>query len=324
MIFFLFISLNLAQSLACDVEWGVKELIGARTEIEKEDALDSISASLTFCHPNEYPKVALDVLENTDLGDYFIQSLLYQYGQLVGNSYQIGNNWNRVELLEMRIASLDRYLLRVGTATGIYLGKYNGKSLIATNRHVLESESCDEIVIMNYKGFSLACSKFILPNSRLDFAFILLDTVIEETPVMLEWNQRESKTRLLTAGRGHHLNEGQAFFEESSELCQIFLPDNNGESMGCDSSPGDSGSPVFIKDERKLYGLANSTGNYILNFTNNNYVEILSHQNLHGLIKFQSSHMVPLYRIKKELKNSNLTKESREIITCMLEHGCLQ
>lgn len=324
MILILAIGLNLSQSLACTIDQGVTELAYAQTEIEKEDALDSIGTSLIFCGPEEYAKAALAVYKNSNLGDYFIPSLLFQYGQLVGNSFQIGEDWNRKALFEMEATGAYRYLLRVGTATGTYIGQYNGKGVIVTNRHVLDNENCDEIMLVSYGGVPLVCSKFIISGSDLDFAFILLDTVIDVHPPQFEWKRRKSATGLLTAGRGMYLNEEQDFLEESSELCQIFLPDEDGESMGCDSSPGDSGSPIFIKKERKLYGIANSTGNHILNFTNNNYYEILYQENLHGLISLQSSHMVPLYRIRGELKNSHLTEEARAIIYCMLDQGCLE
>jgi hypothetical protein len=313
-----------SMSFACNIDEEIARLKNANTDFEKEDILYDMNSSLIFCGTEAYSKVAMAVYENSNLGDYFIPSLLYQFKELAGYSFQIGEEWNRKALSVFVWKGNDKHLLRIGTATGVYLGEYNKRGLIATNRHVLNRENCSDLIINNTNGEKLDCLEIIRPESHLDYAFILTNTVLKQDPLEFEWDRNDKFTPLLTAGRGYQYNEEQRFLEESSELCQIFDEDDLGQSMGCDSSPGDSGSPVFLKQENKLYGLANSTGNHILSFSNSDYKKLLSNDVFKGLIDLQSSHLVPLYMIKKDLQNAGVTKTAKDIISCMMTRGCLK
>ncbi len=321
---FLSFFLSSLAASSCGIDSDISNLKAAQTDMDKEDILYAMSTTLLFCGPGDYTKAVLASFEYTSFGDHFVESFLYQYKQSMGRSYQIGDDWNRKEMSSIIDSGLDHHILRVGSATGVYLGKYEGQSLIATNRHVVRGKECPTLEISNTRDEKINCSKIIRTGSDLDYAFILSDTVIAEAPLDIEWKKMQKSTALLTAGRGYSRNEEQEFLEEDSDLCQIFLADKDGETMGCDSSPGDSGSPVFLKKEKKLYALANSTGSYILSFTNDTIKKILADKKLHGIFRLQSSHMVPFYRIKEDLSNSSVNFESKKIISCIINKGCLE
>lgn len=320
----LFIVLALSsKGLACGIERSIEELSMAETDYEREDILYSLSSSLLFCPPEEYGRAMKATFDYTEFGPFFMKSYLFQYQQYFQNSYQIGSSWNRKSFEELTVKGLDRYILQVGTATGVYLGKYNGKSLIATNRHVIEDEVCSELEISSIHGVGISCDEILNPQSELDYAFILSSDEINLNAIRINNKKVESKTPFITGGRGYYRNEEQSFKEESSELCMKFLEDKLGESMGCDSSPGDSGSPVFLKESSSLYGLANSTGSYILDFSNEEVHEMISDEKYVELINLQSSHLVPFYRILEDRKQ-NISNEVKDILNCIDTKGCLR
>jgi hypothetical protein len=321
LIFFGLVSIGL-PAMACNIDSDIEDLAMAETDFEREEILYSISSSLLFCTPVDYAKAMKATFEYTELGPFFMTSFLFQYQQYYPNSYQIGSEWNRKEFDKLKETKLDQYIYRVGSATGVYLGRYNGKSLFATNRHVIEGENCEDVVISSTSGVEVKCDEIINPMSELDYAFILVDESVELTALNIEKEMVASQTSFMTGGRGYYNNEGQLFKEESSELCMKFTEDRLGETMGCDSSPGDSGSPVFLKKSLKLYGLANSTGTSILDFSNSEVSQMSSDSKFEKLISLQSSHLVPFYRILKDSNNISNAK-AIDILNCINEEGCL-
>ncbi|EQC52030.1 trypsin-like peptidase domain protein [Bacteriovorax sp. DB6_IX] len=308
-------------ALSCGIDNDIETLQSAQNDMDKEDALYGMTSSLNFCDLSAYAKAVKASYEFTDFGDYFLKSFLFQYKQYRSHSFAIGSSWDREDLELIVDKGLENYLFRVGSASGVFLGNYSGRALIATNRHVIEEEKCEGLIVEDVRGKSFTCSQIINPQSKLDYAFVLLSEDIDLTPIKFEAQRMESQTALLSAGRGYYHNEKQDFKEEKSELCQIFFDDELGQTMGCDSSPGDSGSPIFLRESGMLYGLANSTGNTMLSFSDSDYKSFLGDARFRGLLKLQSSHFVPLYRI---LADKVEQVGAKNILNCLNTKGCLK
>jgi len=309
-------------SYACDIDSTIEELMTSESNEQREDALYGMSSSLLFCGPSAYARAIKASFKYSEFGSFFLKTFLFQYKQYFPNSFSIGSKWNRREFDELDKRDLSKYIFRIGTASGVYLGRYQGKSLFATNRHVIESEECSNIIISNIDVTNYSCHEILNPESHLDYAFILSDKQIELSPIDINKEMKTQGEALITGGRGYFLNEAQVFKEESSELCQIFHDDELGQSMGCDSSPGDSGSPVFLKDKNELYGLANSTANTTLEFSNDEILAMVNDEKFRELIKLQSSHFVPFYMILNDVEGRD--EEVKNIIECISSKGCLK
>lgn len=171
--------------------------------------------------------------------------------------------------------------------TGFFLGEHNGDMLIATNAHVLKNiPSCTvSPVIVDFKNVNLTytCSKVIGIWRSIDFAILSLNTnsasrrtLLRLDPLKFDFSSDIAKNNLLmTIGYGDRTSSGSKLTLKRDDDCRVYSPTetfkrlNNPEekdalsvlsfAMGCDISPGDSGSPVMDRNTGDVVGIAWST-----------------------------------------------------------------
>ena len=217
-----------------------------------------------------------------------------------GNQYQIGSQWSRNPVTSQTlIFTNDLHLEDAAYATGristlwqtgtaIYLGRFYGKHLVATNSHVLKNiPSCAIGYIAPAINFSLIgksfrCNKLIGSWPEIDFALLELKVSQRESdflelinPLRFDWKDPlEKGTPLLTLGHGKYKNSKAHLTENSDPFCKVFSStgkvkkiSNKNENpkevysfaTGCDISNGDSGSALINRRNGKVIGMVWST-----------------------------------------------------------------
>jgi len=206
------------------------------------------------------------------------------------NPYQIGPEWGRkpfthknVNELPTVISSQIKAVARFDGGTAFYLGKFDGKHLMATNHHVLPGAlNCYSF---NWVTFILldeffSCKNFVLTSSDVEITIFELKVKPEDEAVLNGLGIPLSSSPLDTdqlygAGYGFQNNPMRnSLLLSNDEHCKFFSkntrfitdPDTINTAdyqvwsrpVGCDFSHGDSGSPVF-NDYGELVGL-NWTG----------------------------------------------------------------
>ena len=210
-------------------------------------------------------------------------------------SYRIGSEHGKNEVTLDDLASKSLTFQRVfkatagiGGSTAIVLGEKNGQMIFATNHHVLGTE---EKCLGIYGGgyfevlkISLRCAKILITNETLDVTLFTVKDLTEEDAAKLRlvattFSKGPTKKgrKLITAGQGSIGNviKGSAkpalrLMVDDSDNCKIFSPDNEARllpqsgrdvwqfAIGCEASPGDSGSGIFDRDTGELVGILHS------------------------------------------------------------------
>lgn len=328
----LIIVLNLTSlTFACFGEEGLVSLSSASSEAEIEEEFDYLSGMLPFCEAEDYGRMAKALALNSQFSEYYAKGLMGNYQMNHPVSFQIGDDWNRGELQYFNSKGLTQNLVKVGSASGIYLGNMfrEGREvgLIATNKHVVKNLECSQLELEDIKGNDLNCLGIHrFEESDLDFSFIEV-TKQEIKKVVISFTKPALGTGLATAGRGFYRNDDQVFKEESSKLCQVLSLKEDFINMGCDSSPGDSGSGVFIRETSELLGLAYAVTKYIFSYSNEDILEMSASQNGRNFLSHQSSFMVTFEQIKESvdsLDNVQLSQAEKDISACLFSKGCLK
>lgn len=177
---------------------------------------------------------------------------------------------------------------RIVSETAFYIGRFAGEHIAVTNRHVVMGRN-PRIDCVNWKirftfllgPEAVRCAYVIVSWPQLDLALISLQIDSPEAARVLQENALEfdfaSPIRfgqpLLTAGYGGFGNEAHDDLMVNQDAdCRVMSPDDTfrlrpvdnprGASaaswsfaLGCDSSPGDSGSAVLDRRSGKVVGV---------------------------------------------------------------------
>jgi|GEM_PF-1117343 len=174
--------------------------------------------------------------------------------------------------------------------TGIYLGKHNGRHLVGTNAHVLDNiYSCQTQKLAIVAKFTLGnavftCDSLIAAWSDVDFAIFVLavdseaqsDYLDAINPLKFNFDIPYSKNRILySIGHGDANNPDAVMTVKFDEDCRIYSATNEVRrlknpnnpdalkipsiAIGCDISPGDSGSSIIDTGTGDLIGVVWST-----------------------------------------------------------------
>lgn len=180
--------------------------------------------------------------------------------------------------------------------TGFFLGRFNDRYLIGTSAHLLKNiPMCFAIPLYAHfeiQGKSFRCKNIIGIWPEIDFALFSIRDVFEKkdessepegflaqiNPLEFDFKDPlEHTTALSTMGFGIHKNEQEELTLKEDQDCMIYSPSGvlakvskaNQEkdqpqamtafAMGCDISPGDSGSAVINRESRKAIGIVWAT-----------------------------------------------------------------
>ncbi|NRA44541.1 MAG: trypsin-like peptidase domain-containing protein [Oligoflexales bacterium] len=204
--------------------------------------------------------------------------------------YQLGSEWGKKTLTRSGLSSYPPSFqkaalatLRVGGATGFYVGKYNGYHLVATNHHVMpRASSClGRDVQFKLLGKSFVCKKFFGHWTDIDFALFAIDVknpedieLLSEVSLNMDFDSDlYPGQELLTIGFGVANNPVRRIVGNMDSDCKVFSeqgdfrfmsdPDilNPGPykawsfALGCDVSHGDSGSAIVDRESGKVVGI---------------------------------------------------------------------
>lgn len=205
--------------------------------------------------------------------------------------YRIGDEWGKKPVTEGDLAS-DSHFRRMalatarvrGGGTGFYLGKFNGRHLIATNNHVCESKVvCDARNAVNFTlvGVRATMSQWIGTWTDIDLAIFAIefDSAADEfrmeglaSPFSFQ-KELAKDTPLVTIGFGVANNPARQMVANRDSDCRVFSetgdyrhmrdPDelNTGPhrvwsfANGCDVSHGDSGSAMMNRETGDVIGI---------------------------------------------------------------------
>lgn len=272
--------------------------------------------------------------------------------------YQIGSEWGKKEITLKNLKKYPQHFrnaaratVRVSGGTGFYLGKFQGKHLLASNHHVLpNAQSClgkdVHFKILNKK---YKCTKYFGHWTNIDFSLFSIDVEDEEDEIILEQNKLEfnfdqelrQNQELLTIGFGIANNPLRRLVGDTSKDCKVFSklgeykfmsdPDayNPGSykawsfALGCDVSHGDSGSAIVDRNSGKVVGII-WTGRIPKSS------KVQSSKYLDNLLKTDSSEIwtelnyaVPAEKIKEFLLEqvalNSFSKEDEEVLLQFLE-----
>ncbi|OFZ19292.1 MAG: hypothetical protein A2Z20_06315 [Bdellovibrionales bacterium RBG_16_40_8] len=207
--------------------------------------------------------------------------------------YQIGEEWGKKPVTEEDLQK-NPYFRRMANATarvrrggtGFYIGKYNGKFIMATNHHVCPAESyCTgkEVVEFPLLGYRAGMNEFYGSWPEIDLALfaISVEPKEKETIDILEKiaspfafdNNLYRGEKLLTVGFGIADNMLQKMVANQDSDCIVFSGDKEYRLMsdpdafnpsdyqawsfsnGCDVSHGDSGSAMMDRDTGQVIGI---------------------------------------------------------------------
>ena len=204
--------------------------------------------------------------------------------------YQVGSEWGKKALTR---EGLDAYppsfrkaalaTLRVGGATGFYVGEYNGYHIVATNHHVMpRASSClGRSVRFKLLEKSFVCKKFFGHWTDIDFALFAIEvnkpedvTLLSKIKLSMDFNSQPFPGQeLLTIGFGVANNPVRRIVGNIDSDCKVFSeqgdfrfmadPDvlNPGPykawsfALGCDVSHGDSGSAIVDRESGQVVGI---------------------------------------------------------------------
>lgn len=215
------------------------------------------------------------------------------------NDFQIGESWGVRPLTLSTIREENNFVISrmasnvaqittpFAKGTAFYLGKHNGDHLMATNAHVMKNiPSCRvSPVVFRFTlyGVTMTCDKIITIRRDVDFALLTLSEndvseafLNELNPLKLAFNGDVIKnTMVYSAGYGEFQNAKGNLTLKDDQDCRIYSATNTfrrledqgklgtkkipSMAIGCDISPGDSGSPIVDRNSGDVLGLVWST-----------------------------------------------------------------
>lgn len=215
------------------------------------------------------------------------------------SDFQIGETWGATPITrsfiqdenDFVISRLASNIAQITTpeskGTAFYLGKHNGEHIMATNAHVLKNvPSCMVLpVVFRFSLLKLTytCSKIISIWRDVDFALLAINVDVASESFLNELNPLElafkndiiKDTLVYTSGYGEFNNPSNQLTLKNDDDCRIYSATNTFKrlrdpeklgaksipsfAVGCDISPGDSGSPIVDRQTGEVLGLIWST-----------------------------------------------------------------
>ncbi len=270
------------------------------------------------------------------------------------DSYRMGDEWGQspvtAEILGRSPPAFRRAALataRVGGGTGFYLGKFNGRHVMATNHHVFPTNTCNmRTVRFPFLGLNLACETFLGSWTDVDLTLftVRVNPADEAKLLAVAGNFRlhedvASGEKLMTIGFGVAGNSGGQLMANQDSDCYVFSPTgeyrfmadpdqyNPGEyrawsfALGCDVSHGDSGSAIVDRETSAVVGII-WTGRIPKSseVQSSAYLNRMYQENAPGIWD-QLSYAVPAKKIGEHLQRlteGNLGEPARGIFLDML------
>ncbi len=206
----------------------------------------------------------------------------------LNNDYRIGDEWGKKlissdDLRNPIFARAARATVQVRSATGFYLGKFNGTHIVATNHHVCTNTTACNGVTLTFPLLRLQAkvSKTLGSWPEIDLALLALAPIPQSTeqtllPIAKNFDFTASLypgQLLLTIGFGVADNWLQQMVANQDNDCKVFSQANDFRLMGdpdslnpsnyrawsfssgCDVSHGDSGSAMVDRSNGKPIGI---------------------------------------------------------------------
>ncbi len=247
--------------------------------------------------------------------------------------YKLGSTWDRKAFDHENIQKIPKIFQRqarsVGSflgGTAFYLGKINGRHLMATNYHVLpKALNCYSLNSVNFRVMnqSFPCEKFIASFKSVDLSLFQVRVRPEQEKLLKGFAFKISKRAELTKklyGMGYtFLNNPmrEKMLVSGGRFCTTFSPKVRlikdpdtrhpvdykvwSQPIGCDFAHGDSGSPI-INEQGELVGLFWTGGTPKSSFVKNDErLNTLINSN-DPLVWSDLSYMIPLKAIRRELR----------------------
>lgn len=202
------------------------------------------------------------------------------------SDYQIGDEWGKKPVTAAALAAggpiferAAKATARYGGATAFYLGRFNGRYLVATNHHVSGS-SCKGEAEFPLLGRSFSCEKVYGDWPEVDLALFSIRVPRADEPLLAPLGRDFAfdadiypGQRLLTIGFGVANNAGRQMVANQDGDCVVFSKRNNFRRLadpdefnpgdyqawsfanGCDVSHGDSGSAFIDRRTGDVLGI---------------------------------------------------------------------
>lgn len=213
------------------------------------------------------------------------------------DAYRIGDEWGKVPVTEDALARESAVFRRTAKATAeyalgtaFYLGKFNGRHIMATNYHVQRSPRCQGSARFRWLDRSFRCRTVYGSWKEIDLALFSIVVPAEDEATLAGLGKNFAYDAgiypgqaLLTIGFGKagnfpeqgtlraHMMAGQdrdcKVFSGVDEFRFLADPDNGVNysawsfASGCDVSSGDSGSAVVDRGTGELLGVIWNTKN---------------------------------------------------------------
>lgn len=284
---------------------------------------------------------------------YFFNSGSFALAEGPEFNPQLGEKWDRItagdsplneNVFKLFFPQVDSY----GTAT--YLGNFGGLDLFITAKHVSDI-GCEILFLENTflrTNYKVKCGQVIFSQENLDISIIsasignpqIAQRLHSLLPAKLAMVPFGLRTLVQIVGYGSFQNEDQVMTEQNDDTCVSLTPytpmltkdpDSVNHPLtnpvwslpiGCDSSPGDSGAPVFLRDERIIAGVLWTGGAHGSDLSNSDLVHIF--EKSPARIWKDFSYVVPAPIIVSEIKKavesqgSGLTSAARKSLTDVL------
>jgi hypothetical protein len=213
------------------------------------------------------------------------------FDSTANTTYQIGTEMGKKLVTSDQMASESAFFVRmakatakVRTATGFYIGFFNGFHVVATNHHVCPSVAAclnSDVRFPMLDNRTFEVTKVFGTWDSIDLALLAIDVrdqteadLLAEVANNFEFNEAPGHGSMLTTmGFGIANNPGRQLFANQDSDCKVFSrpddirlmadPDelNPGPykawsfSNGCDVSHGDSGSAMMDRETGKIVGI---------------------------------------------------------------------
>ncbi|MES2768277.1 MAG: serine protease [Bdellovibrionota bacterium] len=255
------------------------------------------------------------------------------------DKYQIGSEWgkkvvtkdslkNESDVFQKTALRTAKFGSFMGSGTAFYLGKFNGKHIMASNYHVITTaDDCKngraEFTMI---GKIFSCAEFLGSWSDVDYSLVAIKVKPEDEAVLeglgqnMAWDSKPYKgQKLLTIGHGFANNPSQKLVSNQDEDCMTYSEETDVRFMadpddvnpgdykvwsfanGCDVSHGDSGSAMVDRNTGEMVGII-WTGRIPKDkkVQDSTYLSDIYHQNSEDVWK-QLSYSAPAFKIKEVL-----------------------
>lgn len=204
------------------------------------------------------------------------------------NDYRMGDEWGKTPVTADRLHRATPAFRRaalataqLGGGTSFYLGKFNGRHVMATNHHVFPTNSCWlRKAKFPLLGITAPCETPLgtWPEVDLTLFTVRVNAEDEAKLAAVAGNFRlhediQKGTRLMTMGFGVAGNDNRDLMANDDSDCYVFSKDGEYRLMadpdkfnpadyrawsfalGCDVSHGDSGSAIVDRETSAVVGI---------------------------------------------------------------------